>query len=97
VTRTQTDSNRKCAADDAQYAQKCRRDDGRVAEVKLFHPARFAADKDDIHSDDASNADVMLKIRRLILMKEIMPRGGALRLSSKLTQNKDFRTVYAVG
>ena len=26
-----------------------------------------------------------------------MPRGGARRLSSKLTQNKDFRTVYASG
>jgi hypothetical protein len=26
-----------------------------------------------------------------------MPRGGASRLSSKLTQNKDFRTVYASG
>jgi hypothetical protein len=28
-------------------------------------------------------------------MDEIMPRCGARRLSSKLTQNKDFRTVYA--
>jgi hypothetical protein len=29
------------------------------------------------------------------VIEESMPRCGASRLSSKLTQNKDFRTVYA--
>jgi len=77
VAGTQAKTDGKRAADDHKHAQNRRRDDDRVAQIKLFHTARLTADEDDIHSD-GSNADVIMRSGCIASYFRLCP--GSVRL-----------------
>ena len=51
VTGTQTYADGECRAHNGEHQQHRRRHNHRMSQVKLFHSARLAADKNDIHTD----------------------------------------------
>jgi hypothetical protein len=68
---TQAHPDGKCGTNDAENQEQRRGDDHRMAQVKLFHAARLAADKNDIHAVFSSNADIMLKTGGLFVHVEL--------------------------
>ncbi len=92
---SQAHTHRKSTAHNGQHHSYRRRHNHGMAQVKLLHPARLTADKNDIHEGYASNAVIVLYTGALCptLNWEYAARWTG-RLCRKLTQNKDFRTVF---
>ena len=76
VPRTQAHADGERRAHDAEHQQRRSRHDHGMVQVKLFHSARLAADKNDIHTDYSSNAVIDASNRCIMSYGrfEIMPR-----------------------
>src|SRR5271167_270204 len=79
--KTHSDGER--SSEDSKHQHHRHRQDDRVMQVKLFHSARLATDKNDIHTAYTSNAEIMLKTggsRRACVIPVYRVCPGALRV-----------------